>query len=229
MDFLLNLLFPKFCIGCNTIGYYVCPRCFKKFEFIRTQKCPYCLIENSAGKTHDQCLERGGIDGEYSILVYSGLTKIFIKDIKYRRIYSVLSDFFQLLPNNVTQKIIEAVKIYKIDYIQPIPLHPLRQKVRGFNQSEHIAKRLSFVVNIPIINILSRTINTFPQAQIEKKEDRKKNIQGAFQYTGDDFYANKNILLIDDLFTSGNTSKEAAIVLKRKGIGKVFVLTLAHG
>lgn len=229
MDFLLNLLFPKFCIGCNKIGYYICPHCFEKFEFIKTQKCPYCLIESNHGKTHDRCRKEGGIDGEYSILAYSGITKIFIKDIKYRRIYSVLSDFFKLIPNNVMQNIVKAVEIYKIDYIQPIPLHPLREKARGFNQAEHIARRLADIINIPIISTLSRRINTFPQAKIAKKEDRRKNIQGAFQYSGDAIYQNKNILLIDDLFTSGNTSKEAALVLKRKGVEKVFVLTLAHG
>lgn len=229
MQFLLNLLFPKFCIGCNLVGSYICADCFLTFNFLKQQHCPYCLQEVAYGKTHSRCLREGGLDGAYSILIYKGITKVFIKNIKYRRMYAVLDDFFKKLPAAEKFSIIDTISNYKIDYIQSIPLHPMRKKLRGFNQSDLIAQQICRLVNIPIINILTRTINTSPQAQISKRLDRVKNMNGAFECFKSDLYVGKNILLVDDLFTTGSTTKEAANELKKQGIATVFSFTLAHG
>ena len=229
MKFLLNLLFPKFCIGCNRIGSYICADCFGTFKYLSPQRCPYCFSPSDNGFTHIHCMSTDGIDGGYSVLNYSGIAKIVIKDIKYRRIYSVLEDFFAGLPKEKMKEITTTIRSYNIDYIQPVPLHRERKKLRGFNQSEKIAQQITHHTNIPLVNIVQRTVNTSPQAQITNKEMRNKNIKGAFTYCGEDFYKGKNILLIDDLYTTGSTSKEIAKELKRNGIANVFCFSLAHG
>ncbi len=229
MKFLLNLLFPKFCIGCNAIGSYICDRCFSKLEFLNKQQCSYCLLPSTNGAVHKACLTNMGLHGSVSLLSYSGLTKVFIKDIKYRRIYSVLDDFFEKLPPNIYERCVESLISFKIEYIQPIPLHPMRQRLRGFNQSAHIANHISNMIDKPIINVLSRIRNTSAQAQIPSRADRLQNIKGAFEYSGGPFANNSTILLVDDLFTSGSTVKEAARELIAHGVNKVYSCTLAHG
>ncbi|CAN5207183.1 hypothetical protein BH09PAT1_BH09PAT1_2500 [soil metagenome] len=229
MQFLLNLLFPKFCIGCNSIGSYICSRCFQQFQFFGQQICPYCFLPEKDGLTHELCISEEALDGSYSLLVYRGLTKKFIKNIKYKRVYAVLDDFFKNLPEQEVSNLITALDKYNIDYIQPVPLHSMRKKIRGFNQSEYIALHLSKLLDTPIINAVLRIKNTSPQAQISKREERIFNINRAFQYIKNDKYKNKNVLLVDDLFTTGSTTKELARELKNQGIGHVFSFTLAHG
>ena len=230
MQFLLNLLFPKFCIGCNKLGVYVCQDCSMKFDFLKQQYCPHCFFPSEAGATHQKCKENSFLDGAYSLLAYKGVVQTLIKDIKYKRIYSVLEDFFNILPEKVEQTLIKTIHSYQIDAIQPIPLHPNRQKIRGFNQSEEIAKYLAAKTSIPIVRLLHRKHNTSPQAQISKRTDRMYNVQDAFVYS--DCILNKennNLLLVDDLFTTGSTSQEAAKVLKQHSIKRVYAFTLAHG
>lgn len=228
MKFLLNLLFPKFCIGCKKVGRTICPACFQKIVFIQKQVCPYCRRLSLYGYTHEDCIVDNGIEGAISLLEYTGISKKIIRDIKYNRVFSEIEDFFLLIPNNIMEKIVGNLKKYNIDYIQPIPLHEQRQKIRGFNQSYKIAQYIEVYIQSPIIDILKREKNTSAQAQIKKKAEREYNIQNAFRCIDNSKFQGKNILLVDDLFTTGSTSKEAAKELKRNNIGKVFVLTLAH-
>ena len=229
MKFLLNIFFPKFCIGCKKIGRSICSSCYQEMVFIQKQMCPYCKKVSMYGYTHEACKAEKGIEGAMSLLEYQGITKKFIKDIKYQRIFSELEDFFLLLPSCKKEEVIKNISLYQIDYILPIPLHKQKQKIRGFNQAEKIAEYIAKYIKVPVIDILDRQKNTSPQAQIKKKQDREVNIKNAFKYKGKSEHIGKNILLIDDLFTTGSTTKEATKELKEKGIKDVFVFTLAHG
>ncbi|MEK7119951.1 MAG: phosphoribosyltransferase family protein, partial [Patescibacteria group bacterium] len=111
----------------------------------------------------------------------------------------------------------------------PVPLHPKKERSRGFNQSFLIAKIVSEYFNIFLdVTSLKRIKNTSPQAQIKNKDERLKNMEGAFQVSSGSDLKNKNILLIDDILTTGATLDACAKALKIGGAGKIIAAVLAN-
>jgi ComF family protein len=113
----------------------------------------------------------------------------------------------------------------------PIPLHKAKLRKRGYNQAELLARGLGRKFGIRVVDCLERVKSTKTQVGFSQKE-RAENIKGAFavkQRYQPSLKAFEQIILIDDVLTSGATLKEAAKVLKKAGGGKVFALTLAHG
>ncbi|MBF0484492.1 MAG: ComF family protein [Candidatus Omnitrophica bacterium] len=117
--------------------------------------------------------------------------------------------------------------IKQFELIIPIPLHPAKMRERGFNQSQILGQMISEKYQIPICNTaIIRTRNTQTQTNFDQKE-RWTNIQGAFRIKHSEVIKLKNILIIDDLLTTGATVSEAAKTLKQAGAATVGVLTLA--
>ncbi len=120
------------------------------------------------------------------------------------------------------------LKEKNIDVIIPIPLHRKRQKKRGYNQAEILAKELGKYVNVPVEKKwLCRRIYTNPQKELGKKE-RGKNLEHVFEVSGD-FRQVKTVLLVDDIYTTGSTVDSAAEILKSHGVSKVYFLTITIG
>lgn len=112
--------------------------------------------------------------------------------------------------------------------VMPIPLHPKRKKERGFNQSELLGKILAEKYNLPLLaKALSRDKETKPQAELKNWDDRRQNLQNAFSAALPDQIKNKNIILIDDIYTSGATTKDAVRALCQAGAKKIIVLVFA--
>jgi ComF family protein len=115
-----------------------------------------------------------------------------------------------------------------IDLILPVPLHPKRLREREYNQSLLLTNRLSQNLNIPLsYTNLIRIRNTPPQISLKRK-DRLKNLRGSFQVYQPELIAKKNLLLIDDVLTTGTTVNECARTLRKAGSGHVYVATLAR-
>jgi ComF family protein len=110
----------------------------------------------------------------------------------------------------------------------PIPLHRKRERERGFNQSLLLAKRLAQEFSLPIrCHWLQRQKSTLSQEGLNLKE-RQENLEGAFYCPFPELVTGQRIILIDDVFTSGATMKEAALVLKNKGASFVWGITIAR-
>lgn len=114
----------------------------------------------------------------------------------------------------------------KTEVLIPIPLYWKRYWERGYNQAEVLARRLGELTGIPVDDVLQRTKATNPQKQLDDKE-RRKNIQGAFSLKREISY--RTAVVIDDIYTTGSTLDEAARVLKKAGVGKVYFLTISIG
>jgi len=223
-NLLLNILFPKKCLNCAKPGNYLCPKCVKKIKLIKIQKCPVCQKPSIAGLTHPKCLSPLSLNGNYSIFYYQAPTKLIIKKIKYQYCFDLIPFLAKLakphLPTN----------LQKFDLLIPIPLAKNRQKSRGFNQAEILAKHFSQFLKIPLkTNILIKTKQTHPQADIKKASMRRKNIRGAFACQAPKRIKNKSIILFDDITTTYSTLSEAAKTLKRNGVKSVWGLIIAHG
>lgn len=226
--FLLDLLFPKYCLGCGKLGAYICIKCADHLKYIQKDICVYCKRPSLYGLTHPLCKKRHGLDGCISFFYYNNLLKKVIKNIKYRHAVCIWSEFYKLIKPDLLYRTKFFTSVTPLSTLSPIPLHKDRLKERGFNQAELIAHFLETFLNISVHNYLKRSRYTNSQAQLQATDQRKKNIKNAFEAV-QDVPADITIILVDDVITSGSTILEAATVLKKERAQKVFAITLARG
>ena len=230
-NLLLDFLFPKRCVSCHQLGGYLCEDCFSKIELIEKPVCPVCQRQAFGGKTHPGCRTQFGLDGLVVACRYQGPVKKAIAKIKYKWTYDIANIFTDLIGAN----------LWKFDLpkdltLVPVPLHSKRLYWRGFNQARVLAERLAKKFNVPIADTMIRIIETKSQVGL-KKDDRHKNVRGAFvlrlaPLAQDEIIADvrgKDIILVDDVFTSGATMAECAKVLKRAGAKTVWAMAVALG
>lgn len=230
LNTILDLVFPKHCVGCNKEGSYICSDCqgqIMQKELI----CPKCRKNSFGGLTHPICRRWYSLDGLWSFGAFEGVLRKSIQKLKYRWI----TEQADILMDQVVQYLAHSSPSF-LDQIKqdrgvgwaivPVPLHWQRQNWRGFNQSALIAKKLAYSLGINYIEALKRTRNTHTQTTYDA-EERRINIKNAFELK----YSQKlptNILLIDDVWTTGSTLQECCYVLKKNGVKKVWGVTLAR-
>lgn len=221
---LLDIIFPRFCVGCKKLGKYLCSTCISELYSIEEDVCPCCEKKSFLGLKHPNC--DGDLDGNFSLFYYRGVSKKIITSIKYQLIYSIWNEFQNYIPLNRLEKLATLKQFYINASLQAIPLHSSRHKLRGFNQARLLESYISKKLNLKSINLLNRVKKTDAQVQTSSRYKRFKNVQGAFTI-------NKNIplptsiILIDDVYTTGSTCKEAARILKFSGVQNVFSITIA--
>lgn len=220
---LLDFLFPKRCVSCGAFGKYICNNCFSKIEFVEKPICPICQRQAIGGKTHPKCAGKFRLDGLVVASRYKGPIKFAIRKVKYKWVYDIENILVDIL----------ASQIWKFDLPQnsilvPIPLHKNRKNWRGFNQAEILAKTLAKKFNVNCSDSLIRIVETKTQVGLDKNE-RRKNVNGAFKVKENSKVSGKNIILIDDVYTSGATMMEAAKVLKRAGAKNIWAMAVALG
>ncbi|MBI5619556.1 ComF family protein [Candidatus Gottesmanbacteria bacterium] len=234
---ILDLLFPKRCVGCGKIGNYFCTRCISSIKIIRANEaiCPVCEKPAIDGATHPGCKTRYCLDGLTSFFRYDGVVRQAVKAIKYRYISDLAKEFISLIPPSsfeVTKLLSNQVTIFV-----PLPLHWLRLRDRGFNQAEALGRLLAgrlpageAGLHITLrIDILRRVKMTEPQVEMKKREDRLKNMEHVFGIPSHISVSQyPNILLFDDVFTTGATMRAAGETLKRAGAKSVWAVTMAR-
>jgi len=218
---LLDFFFPRRCLGCGQWGHYFCQACRQQVKLIERPICSVCGHPAIGGKTHPRCQTKYSLDGLISIFAYEGLIKEAIGQLKYKFITDLAEELIGLVPES---KFYSEAKI-----LMPLPLHPRRQRWRGFNQAELLgrilAKKFDWAVRQ---EVLERYRYTQPQVKLKGKE-RKKNIRGAFRIKPKVKMEKQfKVILFDDVWTTGSTLREAGQVLKRAGTQKVWGLTLAR-
>lgn len=225
MKFIKDILFPKFCLGCGFLGSYICFNCRNKLAKAKDASCFYCRRKSYQGLTHRDCKRTYGIDGFIYIYIYNDLLKKIIKTTKYRYVKECL---FELLSNSylsLFDKLIFYKKTFHPLLVEAIPLHESRLKKRGFNQSEIIADFLCEQFSFGKKKSLVKTIETKAQAAL-KRRDRIKNLKKTFSVEAM-AVDGTNILLVDDIVTTGATMAEAAKVLKAHGAACLIAFALA--
>ncbi|MBU4285114.1 ComF family protein [Patescibacteria group bacterium] len=208
----LDLFFPKKCLGCGKSDTYLCTDCFKQIQII-------LIVERPKDAYLDRII---------SVTNYANsLIRELIKSFKYYYVQELSEPLSQLLIR-VLENFDTSFKVFNFIII-PIPLHEHRLRYRGFNQAELLAKQIANHFNLPIeTNILKRIVPTGPQANIKDINKRKNNIKDVFNIIPNSVEG-KNILLIDDVCTTGATLIEAARVLKLNGAREIWALVVAKG
>lgn len=234
-DTFLNLIYPRniFCILCeapitreekfslcstcrNTIVFLdkkTCAKCGKPIDEIYIPaKCPDCTNEDFYFTRAFSCVE------------YDENTKKIVYGLKYNG--------YRYFAYHISEIMVEHLRklgFLDFDIIIPVPLHKARERERGFNQAYLIAKYLGRSLDKQIDKkSLIRAKNTMEQNKLTK-EERRENLKKAFEIRENHNIIDKNILLVDDVFTTGETVNQCSKVLIENGAKKIYVITFATG
>lgn len=225
---ILGLLYPKTCCFCGKVNAYeICRECAEKIIYIKEPRCKKCG-KPVRYEEQEYCYDCQAHSHHYtqgrSIWLHKMPVSMSIYQFKYknRRIYGTFyaKEMARLYGGKMRE--------WGIDVIIPVPLHRKKKRLRGYNQAEILAKQLGKRTGIEVnAKAVIRTRYTRPQKELNDKE-RKQNLKEAFSVT-EKWKPYKNVLLIDDIYTTGSTIDTIAEELKRAGAGKVFFLTISIG
>ena len=227
----LDLLFPLRCAGCGKEGVALCPACSANLHMI-APSCFVCkkLVPEAgkipSGRTCTPCRKKTKIYAFLSPFSYgTPAIKTLIHDLKYRRVRPHAEVLADMLGDYLRYF---RISLPRDGLLIPIPLHKSREAARGFNQSFLIARSLGekFGVKTPK-DILQKIKSTKPQMELTR-EERLKNAIGTFAVSDRKTVANRTIILLDDVKTTGATLEEAAHTLKASGAKKIWAITIAH-
>ena len=222
--FLLDLLFPKFCLGCGLEGGWLCPACQDQILLVKTQVCPTCERVSSGGRFCRKCRQKKYLSGIIVSAYYGeGPTKELIHNLKYHGILE-LSDFLgEMLAGALAEN--PPAKDMVLSFV---PLHFLREKQRGFNQAEILTKVVAQRLKLPKARFLRKI--RFTKRQVDLKgQERRKNLKNVFRVLPVFDPKGKTIVLVDDITTTGTTLEECARALKEAGAKRVWGLVAARG
>lgn len=217
---LLDLLFPPRCVVCRRVGEWFCSACRQAIEKIlppicnrcgrplRHPECPYCQ------KLPLQ------IDGTRATAFFEGSLRTAIHAFKYSHRIELANPLGEMLSDYV------ALHPFPVDALIPVPLHAERERARGYNQSKLLAQVLGQQRQLPVWDdVLTRSRHTRPQVELDAV-DRRENVHNAFIATQRVMGA--QILLIDDVCTTGATMDACGIALKERGAKSVWGLAIAR-
>lgn len=227
----LDILFPPLCLHCSAYigkeggGKLLCTPCESSITIHATLFCPACharLPENKAiCHTNETPAYLLGAASEYQNKALQAL----IHALKYQKLQPAASLLGNILSSYIRNSNLEISNFVVV----PIPLHPARERARGFNQATLLAETISAAYHIPLTHALIRIKNTEPQANMPDRAMRKKNMEGCFAHNPSASHAlrEKHILLVDDVTTSGATIKEAVRALRSEGARTIIALVAA--
>jgi ComF family protein len=228
----LDIIYPPQCLSCRVLvgaKGNLCPTCWENIQFIADPQCDSCGVpfELDSGRNIlcGQCIAKPPSYAKArAVFRYDDASRDLITGFKYSdKIYS--SDDFARWMIRVGKEIIESS-----DLIIPVPLHRIRLFTRRYNQAALLAYSIAKHCGLPVYtNMLLRKKHTAPQASLTFKQ-RLINVRGAFVVNQKyiDTIADKNIILIDDVMTTGATIETCAKVLVKAGAASVNILTMAR-
>ena len=219
----LDLLFPPRCVGCGKEGDFLCLSCRRALPGIVPPLCPRCGKPHPGGTLCPGCADwQTELDGIRSPFRFDGVMRQSIHQLKYRNLRALAMPLAMLLNDYLTTNPIPG------EILVPVPLHGKRLRERGYNQSSLLAKELSKLTRLPAVNgSLVRQRFTPPQTRTTPVDERRSNVVNSFTCL-DHRLRDKQVLLIDDVSTSGATLDACAVALKAAGATSVWGLVLAR-
>lgn len=224
LDIVLDFFFPRACVGCARSGSFLCKDCLQKIPLRTSQPCAGCNAPSTEGTTCRACAQTWALEKLWAISSYEKKTLLSqaIHTLKYKHTESLALLLGEWMADHF------SAEYLSFDGIVPIPLHPSRERARGYNQARLLADVLAARTGLPILEGLQRTRPTSPQAR-ESKIQRLKNLRQAFFVDPlNSTFLNKKVILIDDVCSTGSTLNEAAKTLKSAGCKSVMGLVLAR-
>lgn len=217
LNTILDIVFPNYCIICSEKGPTLCINCLSRAQPSEKEVDPYI----------------------YPIYDYRDtIIKKSIWNLKYKNKRDLSKIFAEILYSRILEELadLEMLENFKDPILIPIPLSKKRLRERGYNQSllialelEKINKHKNQKMSYRLLkNVLIKNKETIHQAHVKNKKERLENLIGSFSVINKELIKNQNIILLDDVVTTGATLKEAKKELKKNGARKVIAFTVAH-
>jgi ComF family protein len=229
---LADVLWPPLCLGCalplaREREGELCPRCARETDFLGGAKCPRCGRPFPAGQAGDhlcgECLTRApDFDLARAAAGHDGPVARAVRGFKYNRRLGLGPGLSRLL-TEVIRDLDRAG-----DLVVPVPLHPRRQRDRGFNQAWLLARRAARHLGLPAEGDWLRRIRFTPPQVGLAVDQRRANMRGAFGLGPRADFAGRRVILVDDVLTTGATVDACARVLKKAGAEAVTVVTVTR-
>ena len=212
-------------MGCGELGSYLCADCVNKMAVVKEPICPMCKRPAILGKTHARCLRPLGMDGLVAVFEYRGIIKQMVGKLKYRFVEDIYDTLVELVESMGDLSIIGGKNVVMVS----VPLSKKRERWRGFNQADKLATTLSKRLGMKMHkNVLLKKRHTKSQMELSLK-DRITNVRGAFGNGAEiESIKDRNVVLVDDVWTTGSTMKECTKLLKKNGAKTVWGLVLAR-
>jgi ComF family protein len=233
-NFILDLIFPRQCLGCDREDVNLCLDCYNKIQLNSRPYCILCKKNSDLFTICRDCREKTALEAVFVVANYNNdLLQKLIHSLKYKFVEDLHLELANLIIKffNVNEIINKFGFTSENTILVPVPLHKKRLLLRGFNQSELIAKSVGQFFNWPVINLLSRQKNTISQISLSR-EERRQNVKDVFCLNKDielnSISLNRKIILIDDVVTTGSTLIECAQVLKSLGFKKIYGAVVAQ-
>jgi ComF family protein len=217
----VNALFPPRCGGCLAEGALWCSACHASLNYVRPPTCDRCGEPQTIGLCTKCLAQPLQIESIHSVILFQGNVRQAIHRFKYERLAGLAEPLGDLLVEGWRARQLTA------DWIVPVPLHAARQRERGYNQAELLARYLSQQTGTPCAPAaLNRTRRTAVQMELNAAE-RKINVAGAF-VAADGRLRGARVVVIDDVCTTGATLDACAAALLAAGAASVIGLTVAR-
>jgi ComF family protein len=233
-DDILDFVYPQSCPICQRPlardESFACKECWQSLSILPASFCPYCRCYFGSDESKVEhvcpCLDR---PEERSILAVRSLGAF---DDSYQKLihrfkYDKRVPLGRRLAKRLAQRLVQGNDFVNCDLVIPVPLHRARRRERGFNQSQVLAEGISETTNVPLAgDILKRKKNTKDQTHLNAQE-RAENVRDAFTVTDAANLDGKNVILVDDVMTTGATLNECARILREAGAARIIAATLA--
>ncbi len=227
----LDLVFPIHCSGCGREGAIICGQCADGLERQALPYCRICAATGAYGVCHWCRRFPQGFDSLRSPYRFMGPVRDAIHRLKYKGERASAGPLAGLMASYLESRSpfvsLLSPSPMAVDVLVPTPLHPLRLRSRGYNQSALLAREIGKRLNLPVReDLLVRVTNARPQVDTQSAEERRNNVADNFRCQAD--ATGLSALLIDDVATTGSTLSECALALRQAGASRVHALTLAR-
>jgi ComF family protein len=227
-----SLFFPAHCAGCGgAVAQHemLCRACESGLERIRPPRCEVCSQPYDGMTPVFTCPNCQGEEFSFECAVAvvrsRGVVREMIHRLKYGREMWLARTLASWMHEGLSDP---RLRSWNAEALVPVPLHPRRLREREFNQSELLAGALSRLCKIPVVFPLARCRYTTTQTKLDRKH-RRQNLRDAFVLRNNADVTNRNLLLVDDVLTTGSTLDACASVLLESGARSVRALTAARG
>jgi competence protein ComFC len=231
----LGFFYPEICHLCEAERAtakdgFVGAKCWTQVRFIRAPFCERCGLPFEGDLTAPfECTNCREMELHFSSARSAVVAKTVVLETIHRFKYQRALWFENFLADLLIREAAPVLRKQKWDFIVPVPLHPLKEREREFNQAENLAKHLSDAVKIPVNKkLLRRVTHTKTQTRLTKQE-RAANMNGAFAVRKNTRLNGERVVLLDDVFTTGATTSACAKALRAAGADDVCVWTVARG
>jgi ComF family protein len=223
VDNFVNLVLPRICEACGTALF--------KHEHVLCRPCEYKLPYTNFHLNRNNAVEqlfwgKAELHSATALLKYQSGERVqkLIHKLKYKR----KAEIGEFLGSKLGEYLLVSPAFNDIDFIIPVPLHPQKLKLRGYNQSEKIGLGIEKAMNKKLLpNALKRRVHTSSQTK-KGRYERWVNVENIFQVVNENQLKNSKVLIVDDVVTTGSTLESCIFTLNKIEGVRISIATLAH-